>query len=242
MSQYVAGSAQISEGCSLGKNIVIEDNVQIGINAHIGHNVVIHEGTKVGANVHIEDGSILGRVPRSGASSYRKASQQLPPLEVGDDCVIGANAILYRGTRIGNQVLIGDLVSVRERNIVGNRSIVGRLVMVEPNTKIGEHVMIQTGTHITGDAVIEDDVYMGDEVSTTNDNKMGRGAGEYKGPHIKKRARIGSNATLLPGVVIGEDSIVAAGSVVTKDVPPYKVVMGVPARVVKDVPRKEVVQ
>lgn len=238
MSQHIAHSAQIGKGCTLGENVVIEDNVQIGTNTHIGHNVVIHEGTRVGANVYVDDGTILGRVPRSGASSHRKASQTLSPLEVEDDCVIGANAILYRGTRIGKQVLVGDLASVRERNIIGDRSIVGRLVMVEPNTKIGNHVMIQTGTHITGDAIIEDDVYMGDEVSTTNDNKMARGGGEYKGPHIKKRARIGSNATLLPGVVIGEDSIVAAGSVVTKDVPPYKVVMGVPARVVKDAPKE----
>jgi UDP-2-acetamido-3-amino-2,3-dideoxy-glucuronate N-acetyltransferase len=242
MGQYIADSARIGNDCVLGKNLVVMENVQVGDKVYIGHNIVIHEGTKIGENVHIEDGSILGRVPRSGASSYRKASQRLPPLEVGDDCVIGTNAIVYRGTVIGNQVLIGDLASIRERVIVGDRSIIGRLVMVEPNTKIGDHVMIQTGTHITGDAVIEDDVYMGDEISTTNDNKMGRGEGEYKGPHIKKRARIGSNATLLPGVVIGEDSIVAAGSVVTKDVPPYKVVMGVPARVVKDAPREEIVQ
>lgn len=242
MSQYIADSARIGNDSILGENVVILENVQVGDNVYIGHNVVIHEGTKIGNNVYIDDGSILGRVPRSGASSYRKASQELPPLEVGDDCVVGANAILYRGTRIGNQVLIGDLASVRERNIVGNRSIVGRLVMVEPNTKIGEHVMIQTGTHITGDAVIEDDVYMGSEISTANDNNMARGTGEYKGPHIKKRARIGSNATLLPGIVIGEDSIVAAGSVVTRDVPPYKVVMGVPAKVVKDAPREEVVR
>lgn len=239
MGSFIAETARIGRDCSMGQNVVILDNVHIGDNVYIGHNVVIHEGTKIDKNVHIEDGSILGRVPRSGASSRRKASQELPPLEIGSDCVIGANAILYRGTRIGNQVLIGDLASVRERNVVGNRSIVGRLVMVEPNTKIGDHVIIQTGTHITGDAVIEDDVYMGDEVSTTNDNKMGRGVREYKGPHIKKRARIGSNATLLPNVVVGEDSIVAAGSVVTRDVPDRKVVMGVPAKVMRDVPEDE---
>jgi acetyltransferase-like isoleucine patch superfamily enzyme len=240
MDQYIAGSAKIGGDSVLGKGVVIMENVQIGDNVYIGHNVVIHEGTRIGKDVHIEDGSVLGRVPRSGASSYRKGTEELPRLEVGDDCVIGTNAILYRGTVVGNQVLVGDLASIRERNIVGNRSIVGRLVMVEPNTKIGDHVMIQTGTHITGDAVIEDDVFMGDEISTANDNNMGRDVGEYKGPHIKRRARIGSNATLLPGVVIGEGSIVGAGSVVTKDVPPYKVVMGVPAKVVKDAPRGEV--
>ena len=241
MGPCIAGSAKIGSDSVVGENVVVMENVRIGDNVYLGHNVVIHAGTKIGRDVHIEDGSILGRVPRSGVSSYRKASQELPPLEVGDGCVIGTNAIVYRGTRIGDQVLVGDLASIRERNIIGNRSIVGRLVMVEPNTKIGDHVIIQTGTHITGDATIEDDVFMGDEVSTTNDNAMGRGKGEYVGPHIKRGARIGSNATLLPGIVIGEGSIVAAGSVVTRDVPAYKVVMGVPARVVKDAPKEEIV-
>ena len=240
MGQYIAESAKIGNSSVLRENVVMEENVQVGNNVYIGYNVVIHEGTKIGNNVHIEDGSVLGRVPRSGASSRRKASQDLPPLEIRSDCVIGTNVILYRGTRIGSKVLIGDLASVREQNIIGNRSVIGRLVMVEPNTKIGNHVIIQTGTHITGDAVIENDVFMGDEISTTNDNNMGRGRRERKGPHIKKWARIGSNATLLPGIVIGEEAVVAAGSVVTKDVPPYKVVMGVPARVVKDIRREEI--
>lgn len=239
MSQHIADSAKIGDGCVLGENVVIMENAQIAENVYVGHNVVIRQGTKIGRNTYIDDGSILGRAPRSGSSSYRQASQDIPPLEVGDDCVIGANAILYRGTRIGNQVLIGDLASVREHNVVGDRSIVGRLVMVEPNTIIGRHVIIQTGTHITGDAVLEDDVYMGDEISTTNDNNMGRGEGEYKGPHIKKAARIGSNSTLLPGVTIGENAVVGAGSVVTKDVPANTVVIGVPARVVKTVSAEE---
>jgi acetyltransferase-like isoleucine patch superfamily enzyme len=238
LSKHIDYSARIGKGVVLGENIVIEAGVIIGTNTHIGHNVIIYHETKIGNNVDIEAGTILGRVPRSGTGSYRKVSQKLPPLEVGDSCVIGANAILYRGTRIGNQVLVGDLASVRERNVVGNQGIIGRLVMIEPNSTIGKNVIIQTGSHITGDSVIEDDAFLGDEVSTANDNKMGWDNPEYKGPHIKKAARVGSNATLLPGVVIGEGAVVAAGSVVTRDVPPYKVVMGVPARVVRDAPRR----
>lgn len=240
MCRYISDSAEIGGGCTFGENLVIERNVHIADNAWLGHNVVIHEGTRIGRNVHIDDGSVLGRVPRSGVSSYRKASQELTPFEMGDDCTVGANAVLYRGVRIGNQVLIGDLASIREINVIGDRSIIGRQVTIEPNTKIGNHVMIHDGTHITGDAIIEDDVFMGNEVSTTNDNKMARVKVEYRGCHIRKRSRIGSNATILPGITIGEDCVVAAGSVVTKDVPDHKVVMGVPARIVGNVPSEEI--
>lgn len=222
----------VSMGYRVGQNVVIEENVEIGQGTYLGHNVVVHSDTKVGSNVWIDDGSILGREPRSGPSSKRKAEQNLPPLEIGDECVIGVNAILYRGTKIGSQVLVGDLASIRERNIIGDGSIIGRLVMVEPKTKIGNHVVIQTGSHITGDMIIEDEVFVGDEVSTANDNMIGKGGRVYIGPYIKKGARIGSNATLLPGVVIGQDAVVGAGSVVTKDVPPQAKVMGTRARVV----------
>ena len=239
MGKHIAKTAKIGKNSAIGQNVVILDNAQIGDNVYIGHNVVIHEGTRIGNNTFIDDGCILGRTPRSAASSRRKADKDLPPLEIGEACVISACVILYRGTKIGDQVMIGDFASIRENIAIGNQTIVGRLVMVEPYTKVSNNVVIQTGTHITGDAIIEDDVYFGDEVSTTNYNDMGRGSRIYKGPHIKRGARVGSNSTLLPGVLIGEQAIVAAGAVVTHDVPDRKVVMGVPARVVRDVSENE---
>lgn len=222
----------IQSGCDIGKNVVIDRHygeVDVGEGVHMGHNVVIHGPAIIGRNAWIDDGSVLGRMPRSGAGSKRKAQHDLPPLEVGDDCVIGVHAILYQGTKIGNKVLVGDLASIREGNVVGDRSIIGRLVMVEPNTRVGADVVIQTGSHITGDAVIEDGAYVGDEVSTSNDKHMGQGNDGYKGCHIKSGARIGSNSTLLPGVIIGENAVVAAGSVVARNVEPHTKVMGLRA-------------
>lgn len=239
MNRHVAKSASIGKDCILGHNVVILDNVQIGDNVYVGHNVVIHEGTRIGNSVYIDDGSVLGRMPRSGASSRRKTTQELPPLEIGDDCIIGVNAILYAGTKVGNQVLVGDMASIRELNTIGDRCIIGRLVMLEPRNEIGFHVVIETASHICGDMKIEDHVFMASEISTNNGNYMGRGSGVYKGPHIKMGARIASNSTLLPYVVIGEQAVVAAGAVVTRDVPDRKVVMGVPAKVVRDVPENE---
>jgi UDP-2-acetamido-3-amino-2,3-dideoxy-glucuronate N-acetyltransferase len=240
MTNFIADTARIGKDCTLGHNVVILDNVQIGDNVYIGHNVVIHEGTRVGNGSFVDDGSILGRVPRSGSLSRKKASKELQPLEIGKDCVISSHVILYRGTKIADEVMIGDLVSIREQNVIGEKSIIARLISMEPRTVIGKRVRTAAVTHLTSDMVIEDDAFIGSHISTTNDNKMGRGvAGIYKGPHIKRGARIGSNATLLPGVVIGEEAVVAAGALVSRDVPDRKIVMGVPAKVVRDVSEDE---
>ncbi|MCK4789417.1 MAG: hypothetical protein KAV87_37085 [Desulfobacteraceae bacterium] len=240
MGTHIAKTAKIGKGSTIGHNVVILDDAQIKDNIYIGHNVVIHEGTRIGDGSFIDDGCILGRIPRSGAFSRSKASKDLPPLEIGSNCVISAHVILYRGTKIGNEVMIGDLVSIREENVIGDNTIIGRLISMEPRTVIGQRVRTAAVTHLTSDMTIGDDAFIGSHISTTNDNQMGRGTtGKYKGPQIKRGARIGSNSTLLPGVVIGEEALVAAGAVVTRDVPDRKIVMGVPARVVRDVPEDE---
>jgi len=240
MSKYIAETAVIGKGCTLGHNVVVLDDVQIGDDVYIGHNVVIHEGTRVGDGSFVDDGCVLGREPRSGVTSRNKASEALPPLEIGSNCVISALVILYRGTKIGNEVMIGDLVSIREQNVIGDGTIIARLISMEPRTVIGKRVRTAAVTHLTSDMIIEDDAFIGSHISTTNDNKMGRGAaGVYNGPHIKRGARVGSNATLLPGVVIGEEAVVAAGALVSRNVPDRKVVMGMPAKVIRDVHEDE---
>lgn len=232
----ISPKAKIGKDCVIGRNVFIMDDVRIGDNAYIGHNVVIHEGVKIGNDCHIDDNSVLGRMPKTGAFSKNKIAGELPALEIGDGCVISACAVIYQGTKIGNGVMIGDLVSIREKNIIGDETIIGRMVTMEPRTIIGRKVRTAAVTHLTSDMIIEDGVFVGSHISTTNDNTMGQGAGgRYKGPHFKRGSRIGSNSTFLPGVVVGEDAVVAAGAVVTKDVPPKKLVMGVPARIMRDI-------
>ncbi len=239
MENYIAETARIGKDCKIGHNVVILDNVQIGENCDIGHNVVIYEGTRIGNNVRIEVGAALGRVPRLAKTSRWSLPKELPPLEIGDGCLIGNNVVMYIGTKIGKEVMVADLASVREENVIGDNSIIGRVVIIEPRNVIGSHVTIQGGTMIGGLCTIEDDVFMGTEVSTCNSNRMGRGPIEQKGQHIKRGARIGSNSSLLPGIVIGEQAMVAVGAVVTRDVPDRKLVMGMPARVVRDVSEAE---
>jgi acetyltransferase-like isoleucine patch superfamily enzyme len=240
-SAHIDVTAKIGKDCTIGHNVVIAEDIIIGDNVYIGHNVVIRQGARIGKNTHIDDGSILARCPKSGAFSKVKTAST-GTLEIGDSCVIGAGAIIYAGVKIGDNALIGDLASIRENVFVGNDVIIGRLVMMEPGTRVGNCVKIQTGSHITAGAVIEDRVFFGDEVSTANDNTLGRGtAADHKGFIAKRGARIGSNATLLPGIVVGENAVVAAGAVVTRDVPEKKVVMGVPARVIREVDEKDII-
>ncbi|AMA73964.1 N-acetyltransferase [Aneurinibacillus thermoaerophilus] len=104
-------------------------------------------------------------------------------------------------------VLIGDLSSIREDVVVEESSIIGRNVIVEPATAIGKRVTIQTGSYITANMIIEDEVFIGPCCSSSNDKYMGMGNYPHKGPMIKRGAKIGNNATLLPGITIGEKAI-----------------------------------
>ncbi|MBI2445143.1 N-acetyltransferase [Candidatus Micrarchaeota archaeon] len=202
----------------------------------MGKNVVIYPGTVIGRNVTIFDNAVLGRPPKSAGNTSRKPNEHLPPLEIGDNSVIGASAVLYCGTRIGRNVLIGDLASIREECEVGDFSVIGRGTMVNYQARIGQRVKIMDACIITGNMVVEDDAFIGMHAVSTNDAYMGKSPEHAKalaGPHVCAGAAVGANATLLAGVRIGKGAIVGAGSVVTHDVPEQMVAMGVPAKVIR---------
>jgi acetyltransferase-like isoleucine patch superfamily enzyme len=133
---------------------------------------------------------------------------------------------------------------VRERAVVGDRTVVGRGSTVDFDVRVGERVLIQTTVYVTGGSIVEDDVFIGPGVTTTNDHAMGRHArGEpLLGPVLRRACRVGGGAVLTPGVEIGEEAFVAAGALVTRDVGPRQVVMGVPARVVREVGEQDLLE
>jgi acetyltransferase-like isoleucine patch superfamily enzyme len=188
---------------------------------------VVHEGTVVGDGCAFGDFAVVGKPGRG----------ELPPLRLGRGCVVGAHAVLLAGSEIGDGVIVGDQAFVRERVRIGRGTRIGRGASVENDVVIGERVSIQTDVNITAHSVVEDDVFVGPGVTTTNDSTMGRHApGEgVRGPTLRRACRVGGGVVLCPGVEIGEEAFVAAGAVVTRDVPPRAVVMGVPARVVREV-------
>lgn len=217
-------------GLLLGAGVTLPDS------AEIGPNVVIHAGTVVGEGCRIQDGAVLGK-PLALAARSKASREPLAPLELGSGAVVGAGAIVLAGARIGRDVLIGDRAHVRERATIGDESVVGGGVAVDNDVTIGAGVKIQTGAYITAFSVLEDDVFVAPGVVTTNDDTMGRRPpGEpLRGPTLRRACRVGGRAVLLPGIEVGEEAIVAAGSVVTRDVAARTLVMGVPARRVRDV-------
>jgi UDP-2-acetamido-3-amino-2,3-dideoxy-glucuronate N-acetyltransferase len=224
-------------GLLLGEGVSVPDD------ADIGGNVVIHDGTVLGAGVRLQDGAVLGKPLALGARS--SAPRGAPePLEVGDGATVCAGAVVLAGARIGVRAVVGDQAHVRERAVVGEESTVGRGSQVDLDVTIGARVRVQTGCYIAGRSVVEDDVFIAPCVVTTNDRTATRHGPDYEmeGVVLRRACRIGAGAVLLPGVEVGEEGFVAAGAVVTRDVEPRAVVMGVPAKQVREVPEADLLE
>lgn len=241
----VSDSASIGVGTRYGEFCYIGENVEIGPGCEIGHGTIIHDGTIIGSNVRIDDCSVIGKLPMRAANSAVTKEKELPAAEIGDGCIIGTHVIIYRGCRIGDKVLIADLSTVRENVSVGDCTIVGRGVAIENECKIGRYVKLETNVYITAYSELEDRVFVAPGAVTSNDNFVGRTKERFKhfkGVTVKKGGRIGVNATVLPGLTINEDSLVAAGALVTKDTPARKIVAGVPAKPFRDVPKEQLLE
>ncbi len=246
MNRIVSEKALIGENVQMGHNVIVEEDVVIGDNCILGHNVIIRAGVRLGRGVLVGDGALLGKLPmKASLSAVTTAGRVLPPLEVGDYVTLGAGAIVYRGAVLQNRVFVADYATIREDVTIGEETIIGRGVAVENKTSIGRRCKIETNAYITALSEIEDYCFVAPEVAFTNDNFMGRTEERkkhFKGPVLRRGARIGGNATLLPGVEIGPDGVVAAGSVVTKNVPPRTIVAGNPARILREVPPEQLLE
>ena len=225
------------------ENLVLGEGVVIGADVEIGANVVIHEGTVVGDGCVIQDNVVLGKQPRLSARSTAKRDP-LAPLELGAGAAVCSGSLVYAGTVVGPNAIIGDQASVRERCTLGEGVVVGRGVCVENDVSIGAFSKIQSNSYITAYSTLEEHVFIAPCVTTTNDNFMGRTDARHEqilGAIIRRGARIGGGVVILPGIEIGEEAFVAAGALVTRDIPAKKLVAGLPAKVWRDVPPEEFV-
>ena len=210
----------------------------------VGQNVVIYPGTVIGEGCKILDNAVVGKQPSLSPRSTAKR-EPLPPLRLGPGTIVSTGAIVFAGTTIGARVIVGDNACIRERCEVGDDVVVGRGSLVENDTTIGAMTKIQAHAYITAYSTLEEHVFIAPCVATTNDNFMGRTEKRHaliKGPTIRRGARIGGAAVLCPGIEIGAEAFVGAGAVVVRDVPPRAVMVGNPARQIREVRDEELLE
>src|SRR5438874_1236723 len=212
--------------------------------AEIHETAIVYPGTVLGEGVKVLEHAVVGKQPTLSPRSTAKR-EPLAPAELGAGTIVSTGAVVFAGTKVGERVIVGDQACVRERVAIGDDVVLGRGSLVENDTTIGPLTRIQADAYITAYSTLEDNVFIAPCVVTTNDNFMGRTERRHElieGPTIRRGARIGGGAILCPGVEIGKEAFVGAGAVVTKDVPPRAVVVGSPARVVREVPDDELLE
>lgn len=229
---------KINDTAKVAKTAIIHEDVEIGENVVIHDYVVIYPNTIIEDGCEIYDHCVLGKLPTSPGITSRQLKNDYPTLVIGENTILCPGVVLYVGSKIGKNNLLGDFCSIREECSTGNGCIISRNVSVNYNTIIGNNTKIMDNTHITGNMKIGNNVFISVLVATTNDNTMGReeyNENHVQGAIIEDNVTIGAAANILPCVTIGKNAIVGASALVTKDVPENKVVMGVPARVIRDV-------
>ena len=212
--------------------------------AEIHPTAIVYPGTVLGDGVKVLEHAVVGKQPSLSPRSTAKR-EPLEPTEIGDGTIVSTGAVVFAGSQIGARVILGDQSCVRERVVVGDDVVIGRGSLVENDTTIGAMTKIQAEAYITAYSTLEEHVFIAPCVVTTNDNFMGRTERRHqliKGPTIRRGARVGGGAILLPGIEIGEDAFVGAGAVVTKDVEARMLVVGSPARVMRPVADDELLE
>jgi acetyltransferase-like isoleucine patch superfamily enzyme len=242
MQDVIAGLEAV-EFEELPSGSAIARGVEVGEGTFVGRGATIYPGVSLGSDCVVLDGAVIGRIPIPTATTTRPVQTAFGTVVIGDGSIVGANAVLYTNTQFGRNVLLGDLSSVREGCDVGDGAILGRGVMALYDCTIGRFSRIQDQVHLVGDMIVEDHVFVGMGTVTTNDNdvflaRFGHRSTDspQRGPTIRRLAMIGAGSTILPNLEIGEGAFVAAGAVVTRDVPAWTVYAGVPAREVRAVP------
>lgn len=191
---------------------------------------VLHPNVQIAPGGQIGDFVIIGLPPRH-------ATAPQPETRIGSNALIRSHTVIYAGNVIGDHFQSGHGVLIREFNEIGDDVSIGTHSVIEHHVRIGSRVRIHSAAFIPEYSILEEGAWVGPKVVFTNAlYPLSPGAKDnLKGPHLLQGAKIGANATLLPGVTIGRNSLVGAGSVVLADVPDGKVVVGNPARIIKDV-------
>ena len=226
----IGENVQLGEGVSLGYNCIIEDNVTIGDNSFIDSNTIIRSGVSIGNDAFVGSNCIIGEYWMDFCSDRKHHDH---PLTIGNKALIRSGSIIYAGSIIGNNFQTGHQVTIREKCEIGNNVSAGTLSDIQGNCKIGNYVRMHSNVHIGQLSVIDDYVWIYPYVVLTNDPTPP--SNEFIGVHLHSFAIVATGSIIMPGLDIGQDSLIGAGAIVTKSVEPYAVAVGNPAKQVSDV-------
>lgn len=198
-------------------------------------NAKIYGKSVIGKNVILGDGVIIGYPAANILKEAAYSGLEIKDMDfkgavIGDNAVIRSHTTIYSNVTAGNNLRTGHNVLIREETCIGNDVLIGTNTILDGRTVVGNNVSIQGNVYIPLNVFIEDNVFIGPCAVLSNDKYPIRAKSDLKGPILRRGASVGANATLLPGVEVGEGAMVAAGALVTKDVPPWKLAIGFPAR------------
>ena len=239
---WVDKNASLAPSCTIGQGARLFGQVTVSEKVRIEPNAVVYGPTKIGSGSFIGATAVLGFPSRSELTESMSQGRNIHEVSGRRQLLIGRNSVIRSGTCIYSDVSIGEGVSfghnvmVRENVRIGNNTLVGTGVVIDGSCRIGERVSIQTGGYICTNCIIEDSVFLGPHAVFTNDKYVGQKRTKLVGPTVRRGASIGANSLLMPSIEIGEGSVIGAQSLVTHDVPPLSIYVGIPAKKLKSVP------
>lgn len=242
----------VGENCDIGKNVIFDKNVKIGNNCKIGNNVFL-KSVSIGDNSIIQDNSIIGYGTITGhyynQTQSEKNHYNLDHLQyriiIGNNVLIRTGVTIYLDVNIGNNCWINHNAIIRENVTISEDSTIGSNTICENNVSIGKRCVIHNNTMICAETVIESFVFIGPGVSFTNNSPIGHlrdVSPVIRGAKLRLGCAIGGGATICPGVEIGQEAIIGAGAVVTKDIPSRIIAVGNPAKKIKDVEQQSFIK
>ncbi len=220
----IHGRVLLGEGLWIEPNVIIYGPVEIGVGSYIGSNSIIGFPNREELEEIISESDMERKLKKGKIT------------KIGKKVLVRSNCVIYSSVDVGDNVSFGHNVMVRENVKIGSGTLVGTNSVIDGNCRIGCKVSIQTGVYISAYTTIEDSVFLGPRCVLINDRYLAQKETKLIGPTIRRSSSIGANATIFPRVTVEEGAVVGAGAVVVDDVPPRTIVVGVPAKKMRDVP------
>lgn len=240
-TSIIEGEVSLGAKCIVDSFALLRGPINTGKNCFFGSRCCVHGPAEFGDDVFLGDMSLVGFPNQKQIVKFQKKKTKSPYLNskltiIGEGCIIRTGTSVYAGSKLGLHVRVGHNALIRENVSVGDYSVVGSGVIIDGHSKIGKKVSIQSGVYIPLKTMIEDHVFLGPNCLLTNDKYLMRTPYDLKGPIIKRGSSIGAGAIILPEIEIGEEAVVGAGAVVTKNVPAKAIVVGIPAQIKSYIP------